>query len=194
MTDSSSSSPVPEILYPEWQPAYRAALLELDPKQLPDRVIAAETAIFSRLQAISGNMDHHAERRAIEDALAGLRVLKREALAYPDWEEEVGSSGDGAAQVAYPFEQGGDMLSLRDKRCHSYSTGLARRKRISIGAEYNHRHVKEAAFSQGGPRLFRSSLALTRPSQSRQAGTPEPCQSHLVHSPPPQKFRTRPQT
>lgn len=88
MTDSSSNSPSPEILYPEWQLPYREALLELDPKQLPERVIAAETAIFNRLQVISGNTDHHAERRAIEDALAGLRVLKREALAYPDWEKK----------------------------------------------------------------------------------------------------------
>lgn len=85
---SDPSSPAPIVSYPEWQPAYQAALLELDPKRLPERVIAAETAIFNRLQAISGKTDHHAERRAIEDALAGLRVLKRETLAYPDWEKK----------------------------------------------------------------------------------------------------------
>jgi len=28
------------------------------------------------------------ERQAIEDALANLRVLKREKLDYPDWEEK----------------------------------------------------------------------------------------------------------
>jgi hypothetical protein len=36
MTDPSS--PSPKILYPEWPPEYQAALLELDPKQLMERV------------------------------------------------------------------------------------------------------------------------------------------------------------
>lgn len=86
MTDPSS--PSPKILFPEWQPEYQAALLELDPKQLMDRVKAAETAIFNRLQVISGTNDSSAERQAIEDALAGLRVLKRDSLGYPDWEKK----------------------------------------------------------------------------------------------------------
>jgi hypothetical protein len=86
MTDPSS--PSPKILYPEWQLEYQAALLELDPKQLMERVKAAETAIFNRLQVISGSNDSHAERQAIEDALAGLRVLKRDNLGFPDWEKK----------------------------------------------------------------------------------------------------------
>jgi hypothetical protein len=86
MTDPSS--PSPKILYPEWQPEYQSALLELDPKQLMDRVKAAETAIFNRLQVISGTNDSSAERQAIEDALSGLRVLKRDSLGFPDWEKK----------------------------------------------------------------------------------------------------------
>jgi hypothetical protein len=82
------SSPSPKILYPEWQHEYLAALVELDPKTLFERVRAAETAIFNRLQAISHNPDSHAERQAIEDALAGLRILKRDNLGYPDWEKK----------------------------------------------------------------------------------------------------------
>lgn len=62
---------------PEWQHEYLAALVELDPKTLFERVTAAETAIFNRLQAISHNPDSHAERQAIEDALVGLRILKK---------------------------------------------------------------------------------------------------------------------
>jgi hypothetical protein len=77
-------SPSSKILYPEWQAEYQAALLELDPKTLFERVTAAETAIFNRLQAISHNSDGHAERQAIEDALAALRVLKRGGLGFPD--------------------------------------------------------------------------------------------------------------
>jgi hypothetical protein len=78
----------PKILYPEWQAEYQAALLELDPKRLFEQVTAAETAIFNRLQAMSHTSDGHAERQAIEDALASLRVLKRDNLGFPDWEKK----------------------------------------------------------------------------------------------------------
>jgi hypothetical protein len=86
MAEPSSSSP--QILYPEWQQEYQAALLELDPAKLPQRVEAAETAIFKRLQTMSHGSDSKAERQAIEDALANLRVIKQEKLAFPDWEKK----------------------------------------------------------------------------------------------------------
>jgi hypothetical protein len=73
---ADASLPSPKLLYPEWQDEFRAALLELDTEKLRERVAAAETAIFNRLQAISRSSDAHAERQAIEDALASLRVLK----------------------------------------------------------------------------------------------------------------------
>ena len=82
------SSPYPTILYPQWQAEYQAALLELDPKALFEKVMAAETAIFNRLQAMSHNPDETAERQAIEDALAALRVLKRDNLGFLDWEKK----------------------------------------------------------------------------------------------------------
>ena len=71
----------PKILYPKWQNEYQAALLELDRKRLLERVTAAETAIFNRIQAILPS--HAAERQAIEDALANLRVIRRENLGLP---------------------------------------------------------------------------------------------------------------
>ena len=71
----------PKILYPEWQNEYQVALLELERKKLLERVKAAETAIFNRIQAISP--EHAAERQAIEDALANLRVIRRENLGLP---------------------------------------------------------------------------------------------------------------
>ena len=83
-TDDSLS---PEILYPQWQNEYAAALLETNPQELSGRVEAAETAIFNRIQTISQSSDHQAERQAIEDALTALRVLKRENLGFPDWEK-----------------------------------------------------------------------------------------------------------
>ncbi len=82
------SSPSPKILYPDWQQEYLAALLELDPKKLPQRVEAAETKIFRRLQELSLSSNNQAERQAIEDALASLRMLKQEKLAFPDWEKK----------------------------------------------------------------------------------------------------------
>jgi hypothetical protein len=85
---ANPGSPSPKILYPEWQHEYQAALVELDPKCLLERVTAAETTIFNRLQAISHSSDSHAERQAIEDAMASLRILKRDSLGFPDWEKK----------------------------------------------------------------------------------------------------------
>jgi hypothetical protein len=76
---------LPRFLYPHWQNEYRAALVELDPEKLSERVAAAETSIYNRLQQISQSSDHQAERQAIEDAVAGLRILKRDSLGFPDW-------------------------------------------------------------------------------------------------------------
>ena len=75
---ATEDSPFPKVLYPEWQNQYRAALLELDRQKLSERVTAAEAAIYQRLQAISQNSDHQAERQAIEDAMAVLRLLVKE--------------------------------------------------------------------------------------------------------------------
>jgi len=77
-----------KILYPDWQQEYQAALLELDPQKLLERVAEVEAAIFKRLQAISQSTNHVAEREAIDDALASLRVLKTENLGFPDWEKK----------------------------------------------------------------------------------------------------------
>jgi hypothetical protein len=82
---AADDSPFPKVLYPEWQNEYQAALLELDRQKLSERVAAAEAAIYKRLQAISQNSDHHAERQAIADALVGIRVLMKEKLEFPDW-------------------------------------------------------------------------------------------------------------
>ena len=81
---AANDSP-PKVLYPEWQNEYQAAMLELNRENLTALV---ENAIYRRLQAISQRPDHQAERQAIEDALASLRVLKRDSLGFPDWEKK----------------------------------------------------------------------------------------------------------
>jgi hypothetical protein len=83
-----ATSPSPKILYSEWQNEFQAAMLELNREKLPERVTAAETAIFKRLQALSQSPDNNSERQAIEDALASLRSLKRNELGFPDWEKK----------------------------------------------------------------------------------------------------------
>ncbi len=86
MTDPSFSSP--KVLYPEWQRELEAALVEHDREKLLEQVMAAEAAIFNRLQAISQSPDLEAERHAIRDAVAKLRILKRDRLGFPDWEKK----------------------------------------------------------------------------------------------------------
>ena len=85
---TNPSSPLPKILYPEWQRELEAALLEPDGKKLFERVMAAEAAIFNRLQAISQSPDFEAERHAIRDAVERLRILKRDGLGFPDWQKK----------------------------------------------------------------------------------------------------------
>ena len=84
-TEDSSSH---EILYPAWQYEYQAALVVVDRQKLKQRVEAAETAIYKRLQHLSQNSDDFVERQVIEDALNSLRALKRDELGFPDWEKK----------------------------------------------------------------------------------------------------------
>ena len=73
--------------YPEWQKAYREALLEIDRQKLPARIFAAEMAILARMTALQTSSDGHIERQAIQDALKALRVLQTKKLDYPAWEQ-----------------------------------------------------------------------------------------------------------
>ena len=84
---ATDDSPSFRILYRHWQNEYAAALVELDCKKLPERVVAAEATIYTRFQQSWQNSPHDAERQAIADALAALRVLKRHELGFPDWEK-----------------------------------------------------------------------------------------------------------
>ena len=71
--------------YPEWQGPFQEALLEIDREKLQSKMMKAEEAIFQRMQQLAGSSDSEAERQAIADAIASLRVLKTEKLNYPDW-------------------------------------------------------------------------------------------------------------
>lgn len=71
-----------------WQATYRAALQESEPEKLRELVLAAEAAIFVRLQKLEGAADtveHQEERGALKEAIDSLYVLKIQKLKYPDW-------------------------------------------------------------------------------------------------------------
>jgi hypothetical protein len=63
-----------------WEESYQRAILETDRSKLPERIDAAQTSINHRLQEINAGHDSKEERLAIRDALAGLKVLRREVL------------------------------------------------------------------------------------------------------------------
>ena len=64
-----------------WQELYKAAILELDPKQLQARVEAAEDAITARTSL--GAQISRDERRSMDDTLSALRMSKRERVCRP---------------------------------------------------------------------------------------------------------------
>jgi hypothetical protein len=60
-----------------WYRLYTSAVLELEPKQVIERVDAAEAAIHGRLQDLQHDSDHHEERQLIESAQRTLSFLRR---------------------------------------------------------------------------------------------------------------------
>src|SRR2546427_11490046 len=79
MADDTSPS-TSNLKFPEWQREYQPALVEVDPQKLPERMKAAEAAIFLRQQVLANSSDGHAERQAIEDAMHALRSIQTEKL------------------------------------------------------------------------------------------------------------------
>jgi hypothetical protein len=61
----------------DWQVLYQAAILELDPVKLPDRIEQAHNAIQAYLTVVRQSSDS-SEWQPLEDALHNLRVLRRE--------------------------------------------------------------------------------------------------------------------
>jgi hypothetical protein len=80
MSAQNSSEPkVPDNRYPEWLPAYKAALLELDPTEMQTRIRVAQDAIQRRMQVLAQDHRDVEEKMAIADALNGLAMLERES-------------------------------------------------------------------------------------------------------------------
>jgi hypothetical protein len=78
----------------DWCVLYQAALLELDPAKLAERIEQAHKAIQTRMDFAKHNLDS-VEHQALADALANLRVLRREIglpMSTPRGKEPASSS------------------------------------------------------------------------------------------------------
>jgi hypothetical protein len=63
----------------QWEELFEKAVLETDSSRLPQRLDAAQAALEARAAQLAGaNHDAGEEHRAINDALSGLKVLRRE--------------------------------------------------------------------------------------------------------------------
>ena len=67
----------------EWQKLYQKAVSQSDPEQVPEDIARAEAALLSRAKKLTPHEADEPERRAINDALATLRLLKVRHL--PGW-------------------------------------------------------------------------------------------------------------
>jgi hypothetical protein len=63
-----------EIRFP-WQEPYRAAVIETNPKLLKLKIAGAEQSAILRFKELENSSDHHAELRALTDALTALKIL-----------------------------------------------------------------------------------------------------------------------
>ena len=59
----------------DWQDALQAAIHESDPQTMDEKIRAAETAIFSRMQDFSSRPDS-LEEQALFDALGAIRTWR----------------------------------------------------------------------------------------------------------------------
>ena len=73
---------------PDWRRAYELVLLEPAKHALFKRIEAAESAILIRRDAMLSSADYPAERKALADALAHLRFLKKSRLGFDDLEDD----------------------------------------------------------------------------------------------------------
>ena len=74
-----------DLMFPDWQLQYFAALSEASPETLRDRVEDAERAILTRLEKLAHGPEREMEQFAIKDALDSLYMIKRKKLDFPDW-------------------------------------------------------------------------------------------------------------
>ena len=73
-------------LYP-WSQVFSDAVKEKSPQALREKIAAAETAIFNRLQDLARSNGAEAETIALREASDILLSLKTDVLKFPDWRQ-----------------------------------------------------------------------------------------------------------
>jgi hypothetical protein len=73
----------PRLRFPAWQSAYEEMLQASDINSLFKLVEVAESAILIRRDLLKDSSKHKGERRAIEEALRVLMVIKEGQLMFP---------------------------------------------------------------------------------------------------------------
>lgn len=82
MSDKRVNCAFPASRFPSWQREYEAVLQETDTERLFEGIEVAEAAVLVRLAAIGKDPAHRAERKAIDDVLTHLTLLKTERLGF----------------------------------------------------------------------------------------------------------------
>ena len=75
---------------PQWKKPYEAAILELDPTKLQQRISEAHQAILNRIEELL-TRPSDSEQHALNDALRNLRILRKMS--------ETGTDGHTKMQV-----------------------------------------------------------------------------------------------
>lgn len=73
-----------DLKYPKWELEFHEVVLEFDRTKVYEKIQKFETAVFTRLQELSSDSDHHDERQAITDAASTIFVLKKDKSTHPD--------------------------------------------------------------------------------------------------------------
>lgn len=73
-----------DLKFPKWQTPYLRALMETEQTMLGARLDLAQKAILLRMKSIGP--DSQEEIEALEDALRGLTILKRERIEFQEAE------------------------------------------------------------------------------------------------------------
>ena len=79
---SRAGAHMSDLKFPEWQTPYLRALMETEKTKLGARLDSAQKAILLRMKSIGPECQE--ETQALEDALRGLRILKRERIEFQE--------------------------------------------------------------------------------------------------------------
>ncbi len=72
-----------EFQYPSWQKPLQEALDEPDLQKLPEKLSAAESAIFVRMQELNSSPDGDSESEAIRLACREILKIQTQRLKWP---------------------------------------------------------------------------------------------------------------